>query len=73
MGFTWVLSAPDGPHVGPMNLAIWLSGKGDSWDALFYLRLHDADVLTPNMRQAVITHHADSSMIKEKPSDTGII
>ena len=20
---TWVLSAPDGPHVGPMNLAIW--------------------------------------------------
>ena len=23
MGPTWVLSAPDGPHVGPMNLAIW--------------------------------------------------
>ena len=22
MGTTWVLSAPDGPHVGPMNLAI---------------------------------------------------
>ena len=22
MGSTWVLSAPDGPHVGPMNLAI---------------------------------------------------
>ena len=22
MGHTWVLSAPDGPHVGPMNLAI---------------------------------------------------
>ena len=22
MGATWVLSAPDGPHVGPMNLAI---------------------------------------------------
>ena len=21
---TWVLSAPDGPHVGPMNLAIWV-------------------------------------------------
>ena len=20
---TWVLSAPSGPHVGPMNLAIW--------------------------------------------------
>ena len=23
MGPTWVLSAPDGPYVGPMNLAIW--------------------------------------------------
>ena len=22
-GPTWVLSAPDGPHVGPMNIAIW--------------------------------------------------
>ena len=22
MGPTWVLSAPDGPHVGPMNLAL---------------------------------------------------
>ena len=22
MGHTWVLSAPDGPHVGPMNLAV---------------------------------------------------
>ena len=22
MGSTWVLSAPDGPNVGPMNLAI---------------------------------------------------
>ena len=22
MGTTWVLSVPDGPHVGPMNLAI---------------------------------------------------
>ena len=22
MGHTWVLSAPDGPHIGPMNLAI---------------------------------------------------
>ena len=22
MGTTWVLSAPDGPHVGPMNLAL---------------------------------------------------
>ena len=24
MGPTWVLSAPGGPHVGPMNFAIWV-------------------------------------------------
>ena len=24
MGPIWVLSAPDGPHVGPMNFAIWV-------------------------------------------------
>ena len=24
MGPTWVLSAPDGPHVGPMDLVIWV-------------------------------------------------
>ena len=29
MGPTWVLSAPDGPHVGPMNLAIRV-GSGDN-------------------------------------------
>ena len=23
MGHTWVLSTPGGPHVGPMDLAIW--------------------------------------------------
>ena len=23
MGPTWILSSPGGPHIGPMNLAIW--------------------------------------------------
>ena len=27
MGPTWVLSAPDGPDVGPMNFAIWAITK----------------------------------------------
>ena len=32
MGPTWVLSAPDGPHVGPMNLAIrGLPLKAHTW------------------------------------------
>ena len=25
MGPNWVLSAPDGPRVGPMNIAIWVT------------------------------------------------
>ena len=31
MGLTWVLSAPDGPHVGPMNLAIRVYVKMNTW------------------------------------------
>ena len=31
MGPTWVLSAPDEPHVGPMNLAIWGSLQNSLW------------------------------------------
>ena len=31
MGPTWVLAAPDGPHVGPMNLAIRDSLSSYSW------------------------------------------
>ena len=30
MGPTWVLSAPDGPHVGPMNIAIRAGIKVDT-------------------------------------------
>ena len=38
MGPTWVLSAPDGPHVGPMNLAISdmslnVDITGSSWES----------------------------------------
>ena len=29
LGPTWVLSAPDGPHDGPMNLAIWVVSHDD--------------------------------------------
>ena len=37
IGPTWVLSAPDGPHVGPMNLAIR--------DALVYWGIYTSGVL----------------------------
>ena len=32
MGPTWVLAAPGGPHVGPMNLAI----RGNLWADILY-------------------------------------
>ena len=40
MGPTWVLSAPDGPHVGPMNLAIrgieWSTGSFGGEGAFYF-------------------------------------
>ena len=39
MGPTWVLSAPDGPHVGPMNLAIKEANKKENIKALHYWML----------------------------------
>ena len=34
MGPTWVLSAPDGPHVGPMNLAIRVGLLIEAWSVI---------------------------------------
>ena len=36
MGPTWVLSAPDGSHVGPMNFAIWGIAHNSAMDKLEY-------------------------------------
>ena len=41
-GPTWVLSAPDGPHIGPMNLAIWLLRWHVSQLALFFCTVSNA-------------------------------
>ena len=41
MGPTWVLSAPDGPHVGPMSLAIWDINTGKALN----LHQHYDDVI----------------------------
>ena len=46
MGPTWVLSAPDGPHVGPMNLAI----RG------IYLTTRGNDSLLRTCQQCYITN-----------------
>ena len=42
IGPTWVLSAPDGLHVGPMNLAI----RGDTWQ----VTMSEGDVMLCHLR-----------------------
>ena len=45
-GPTWVLSAPDGPHGGPINLAIRVGAQGrHNYD---YLRTVAAPSLNPS-------------------------
>ena len=36
MGPTWVLSAPDGPHIGPMNLVIMVALYPTHVSAVFF-------------------------------------
>ena len=50
MGPTWVLSAPDGPHVGPMNLAIRV-GKGSDM-----LHKENAVMILTSAKMAVKSH-----------------
>ena len=69
VGPIWVLSAPDGPHDGPMNLAI----RGDTVDdhdlnsiAFNSLRSSDAysdNGLSPVRRQAIIWTNAGTFLI----------
>ena len=47
MGPTWVLSAPDGPHVGPMNLVIKAVASQD-FDELTHWSLEDVIQLSYN-------------------------
>ena len=54
MGPTWVLSAPDGPHVGPMNLAI----RVESAVVPLYQR-YSAELLTYSETQTFLPKPAD--------------
>ena len=37
----WVLSAPDGPHIGPMNLAMRVKGPKKHWLIPTWMRWHE--------------------------------
>ena len=47
MGPTWVLSAPDGPHVGPMNLAIRVYKPDQDRTLSFIIGFLNGDVKAP--------------------------
>ena len=54
MGPTWVLSAPDGPHVGPLNLVIRdVIGLPSWWTPKVELKYHEAlvNICLPNGTQ----------------------
>ena len=73
MGPTWVLSAPDGPHVGPMNLAIRVNKESPFgphnhlWGYILGLYIigdgHTGSCLSwvPNGVQSVLTKFEDTS------------
>ena len=71
MGPTWVPSDPDGPHVGPMNLAIrdvYEVGKKIHWHLVcqwFKIRFHGLDIHSPE--RPVSTSKMCGMMISETP------
>ena len=60
MGPIWGRQAPGGPHVGPVNLAIW-----EGWDLLFLGNHHDVF----NMFSFII-NQGNSEEKWNNPSDT---
>ena len=59
MGTNWVLSAPGGPHVGPMNLAIWVVNT-----ILAGLELQGDRVSAPYGTNLVITEYSGKDELK---------
>ena len=57
MGPTWVLSAPDGPHVGPMNLAIRVNRKIMLITLYLYSFLFSYSIHTSDSPWFIFTFH----------------
>ena len=58
MGPTWVLSAPDGPHIGPMNLAIRDECPQGVWD-----KPDQTHMMQIDQHQTTITRKNDISIV----------
>ena len=73
MGPTWVLSAPDGPHVGPMNLAIrdlMVSGWCYREDTIRYLTKSGLKTVTTG--DDYNTEYPAETQVKSKPRQNAI-
>ena len=55
MGPAWVMSAPDGPHVGPMNLAIRDTPTQKFHKVIWHLATHE--VVTPSRLYIQLTNN----------------
>ena len=51
MGPTWVLSAPDGPHIGPMNLAVRDFSICHSYSSVLICSMQ-----LPNISEVIMTY-----------------
>ena len=56
MGPTWVLSVPDGPHVGPMNLAI----RDSCWHSVLRMRVNLSPQLQVRKNATKLTYEPDA-------------
>ena len=73
MGPTWVLSAPDGPHVGPMNLAI----RDSYCQGSYHCGQHSTSAITKHdwlaAWMSVIHQSALRTILCATPSQGGMI
>ena len=63
MGPTWGRQDPGGPHVGPMNLAIWVWMLYSVNYGLTEVSVMIADGLVPIWHLAIGNHHADVDVL----------
>ena len=68
MGPTWVLSAPDGPHVGPMNLAIRGPSIARCYSVLQTMWCPNSGLVIPLAQWGILVSLRPSICLSVRPS-----
>ena len=72
MGPIWVLSAPDGPHFGPMNLVIWAClNENNQFKVLFHM-IYWCIFRNNKAPRSGIFHFGINSIVKRPIMPSGI-